>query len=60
MQTTAIQSRSGTTVRGELITRHPDGTATIRFAGSLEMHGKEVTIADMIATARTGAEGGAP
>lgn len=61
MKTAAIQSESiGGIVRGELIERHEDGTATIRFAGSLTMRGAEITIADMIATARKEAGGAAP
>ena len=61
MKTAAIQSDSiGRIVRGELIERHEDGTATIRFAGSLTMHGAEITVADMMAAARKEAEGADP
>ena len=61
MKTAAIQRESiGGIVRGELIERHGDGTATIRFAGSLTMRGTEITIADMMAAARQEAEGSDP
>ena len=53
MTTAAIHRESlGRAIRGELVERHGDGTATIRFAGSLSVRGIEITIADMIAAAR--------
>ena len=51
MKAAAIQSPSiGRIIRGELIQRHDDGTATIRFAGSLVRRGREVTIDEMMCT----------
>lgn len=61
MKTAAIRRESiGGIVRGELIERHEDGTATIRFAGSLKMRGAEITIADMMEAARKNTDGADP
>ncbi len=61
MTTAAIHSEAiGSTIRGELIERHGDGTATIRFAGSLVRRGREVTVADMIRAAQASRERSAP
>ncbi|TRD14911.1 hypothetical protein FEV53_18130 [Palleronia caenipelagi] len=52
MQTAAILSdETGKLIRGELIERRKDGTATILFAGSLKRTGREVTIEDLMARA---------
>ena len=49
-ETVAIETRVGV-VRGELVERHGDDTVSIRFAGAIPMRGREVTIAEMIASA---------
>ncbi|PZX14231.1 hypothetical protein LX81_03030 [Palleronia aestuarii] len=52
MKSAAIHSPSlDRIIRGELIARHDDGTATIRFAGSLVRRGREITIAEMMGAA---------